>query len=65
VGVVLSRADYEKAAAGLGGEGLRIEQLEDAPAVFRRALDVSRSGRPVCINALIGKTDFRKGSLSM
>jgi hypothetical protein len=33
--------------------------------VLREALAVARSGRPAYVNALIGRSDFRKGSLSM
>ena len=33
--------------------------------VLRDALAVARSGRPAYVNALIGRSDFRKGSLSM
>jgi thiamine pyrophosphate-dependent acetolactate synthase large subunit-like protein len=65
VGVMLGHTDYEKVAAAFGAEGLRIETVGQARSVFKRALEWSRAGRPVCINALIGQTDFRKGSLSM
>lgn len=34
-------------------------------AVLRTAQDECRRGRPVLINALIGKTDFREGSISV
>jgi hypothetical protein len=33
--------------------------------VFLKAREAAGQGRPVLINALIGKTDFRKGSISM
>ena len=33
--------------------------------VLARAKELSRQGHPVLINALIGKTEFRKGSISM
>jgi hypothetical protein len=29
------------------------------------AKEIARGGTPVLVNALIGKTDFRKGSISM
>ena len=34
-------------------------------AVLREARDLARAGRPVYVNARIGSTDFRKGSISM
>jgi acetolactate synthase-1/2/3 large subunit len=65
VGTVLAPADYERAAAGLGACGLRLEDAGRVDDVLREAIDVARSGRPVYVNARIGRTDFRKGSLSM
>jgi hypothetical protein len=32
---------------------------------LREARDLARSGQPVDVNARIGRTDFRKGSISM
>lgn len=63
--VVLEYSDYHDVAKGYGGEGLRLDRPEDVPTVLRQAQDIARSGRPVAINCLIGKTDFRKGSISM
>jgi len=34
-------------------------------AVLQEARDLARGGRPVYVNARIGRTDFRKGSISM
>jgi len=38
---------------------------EDAPAVLAEAVRLARAGTPVLVNAWIGKTQFRKGSISM
>ena len=65
VGTVLARADYERAAEGLGARGLRLDEAGRTDAVLREARDLARSGRPVYVNARIGSTDFRKGSISM
>jgi len=65
VGTVLRQSDYHMVAEGLGARGLLLEKLEDAPGVFREARDVARAGRPVLINAIIDRTDFRDGSISM
>lgn len=64
-GTVLRHTDYDKVAEGYGGRGLKVERAEDLPAVFAEAKRIAREGTPVLINALIGKTDFRKGSISM
>ena len=65
VGTVLSRTDYERAAEGLGARGLRLDEGSRADAVLREARDLAREGRPVYVNARIGSTGFRKGSISM
>ena len=65
VGTVLASLDYERAAEALGARGLRLDEASRLAPVLREARDVARSGRPVYVNALIGRTDFRKGSISM
>ena len=62
---VLERNDYHVVAEGYGGVGLKVDKPEDVPDVLAEAKDIARSGKPVLINALIGSTDFRKGSISM
>ncbi|MEM1177358.1 MAG: thiamine pyrophosphate-binding protein [Acidobacteriota bacterium] len=62
---VLERNDYHVVAEGYGGVGLKLERPEDVQSVLGEAKDIARSGKPVLINALIGSTDFRKGSISM
>jgi len=65
VGTVLAPVAYEQAAEGLGARGFRLEAAAVSELVLREALAVARSGRPAYVNALIGRSDFRKGSLSM
>ena len=65
VGTDLRRTDYHKAAEGLGGVGFEIRDPSEIAEVFAKAQEASRSGRPVLINANIGKTEFRKGSISI
>ncbi len=65
VGTVLAPADYERAAEGLGARGLRLDDAGRIDPVLREARDLARSGRPVYVNARIGRTDFRKGSISV
>lgn len=61
----LAFADYDAVAKGLGAEGFRLLHIDDADAVFTEAKALARGGRPVLINAEIGKSDFRKGSISI
>lgn len=68
-GCMLAYCDYEKVAEGFGGVGFRLERGmsdEDIEGVLVKAKEVaSNSSKPVLINCLIGKTDFRKGSISV
>jgi len=55
-------------AEGFGGVGYKLDQEmtdEDIRATLQKAQEVSRGGKPVLVNCLIGKTDFRKGSISV
>lgn len=65
VGTVLGRTDYERAAEGFGAKGLSVEDPAQLGDVLKQAKEAARGGQPVLINAHIGKTDFRKGSISM
>uniref|UniRef100_A0A8C8BBU0 IlvB acetolactate synthase like n=1 Tax=Otus sunia TaxID=257818 RepID=A0A8C8BBU0_9STRI len=63
----LEYLDYHLVAEALGGKGFVVarpdhERLE---AVLRAAQDACRQGHPVLLNALIGRTDFRDGSISV
>jgi acetolactate synthase-1/2/3 large subunit len=65
VGTVLAPTGYEKAAEGLGARGLRLEDPARVDDVLEQARALAREGRPVYVNARIGRTDFRKGAISM
>jgi len=65
VGTVLRSSDYHEAVKGFGAEGLLVERDEDAAAVLAEAKAVARAGKPVYVNVRLGRSDFRKGSLSM
>ena len=65
VGTVLAHTDYERVAAGFGGVGLRVEDPELVPEVLEQAKATAAAGQPVLVNAVLGRTDFRKGSISM
>ncbi len=65
VGTVLDATAYERAAEGLGAQGLRLDDPARIGAALEKARRIAREGRPVFVNALLGRTDFRKGSLSI
>ncbi len=65
VGTVLLRTDYHRVAEGFGGVGFKIEREADVLEVLRAAQEAASAGKPVLINAQIGATNFRKGSISM
>lgn len=65
VATVLRYSDYHDVAQSLGAKGFQIKSEQEIDSVLRQAVEASRSGTPVLVNALIGKTEFRKGSISM
>lgn len=65
VGTVLTRNDYHLVAEGYGGKGFLLTDPKDTDRVLEEAKTIARSGKPVCINVHIARSDFRKGSLSM
>ncbi len=65
VGCALRPSDYHLAAAGLGAAGLVIRSAGDIAGVLNEARRLAQAGQPVLVNALLGRTDFRKGSISM
>ena len=65
VGTVLRRTDYHVVAEGYGGRGFLIERPDQIEDTLRQAQAAAAEGSPVLINVLLGRSDFRKGSLSM
>ncbi|MCA9556418.1 MAG: thiamine pyrophosphate-binding protein, partial [Myxococcales bacterium] len=65
VGTVLARTAYHEVAKGYGAEGLLLDDPTKVDEVFAQAKAIAASGRPVLVNAHIGATEFRKGSISM
>nr|HPO46713.1 thiamine pyrophosphate-dependent enzyme [Spirochaetota bacterium] len=64
-GTVLRRTDYHLVAEGFGGRGVLIRSDEEIEPALAEAVRLAGGGIPVLINAHIGTTDFRKGSISM
>lgn len=62
---MLAFSDYDIAARGFGGDGVRIDRIEELIPAIAKAREATAEGRPFLINAIIGKSDFRKGSLAM
>lgn len=65
VGTTLAPTDYHVIAEGCGGHGIYLNRPEQIEGAYQEALTQSRQGKPVLMNARIGATDFRKGSISM
>ncbi|XP_067170738.1 2-hydroxyacyl-CoA lyase 2 isoform X1 [Apteryx mantelli] len=63
----LEYTDYHAVAEGLGAKGFVVgsDAGEGLDAVLRAAQATCHQGRPVLVNALIGKSDFRQGSISV
>lgn len=65
VGTVLNHTDYHIVAKGFGGNGAVISNHDQIFEVLIKAKESAKQGIPFLINAIIGKTDFRKGSVSV
>lgn len=65
VGTVLAHSDYHRVAAGLGAIGLQVNDPEMVPEILQQAKETAATGKAVLVNAILGRTDFRKGSISM
>jgi acetolactate synthase-1/2/3 large subunit len=65
VGTVLARTDYHRAAEGLGAKGILVEKASDLMQALRDAKAFARAGMPVLVNLHLGKSEFRKGAISM
>jgi acetolactate synthase-like protein len=65
LGTDLRRTDYHEVAAGYGGVGLALTDPARVDATLAEAKAIAKTGRPVCINVHLRRTDFRKGSISM
>jgi acetolactate synthase-like protein len=65
IGTTLRRTEYHKVAEGYGGKGLLLDKSEDIDKVLDEAKALQKKGLPVCINVMLGKTDFREGSISI
>ncbi len=65
VGTVLQHTDYHLAAEGLGAKGFLLDTPGKIGSVLHEAKRAVAAGQPVLINALLGSSTFREGSISM
>ena len=65
VGTELAHTSYDAAAIGYGGLGYKLDTPAELLTCLQAGRDAAASGRPVLLNAILGKTEFRKGSLSI
>jgi acetolactate synthase-1/2/3 large subunit len=65
LGCDLRRTDYHRVAEGYGGVGLVLTDPARVDATLAEAKAIARTGRPVCINVHLRRSEFRKGSISM
>ncbi len=65
VATVLAYSDYDRVAGGFGAVGYRLDDPELVEETLSQARQIAFQGKTALVNALIGKTDFRKGSISM
>ena len=64
-GTVLASSNYEKVAEAFGGKGKRVNTIEEFNQALSEAQESVKQGVPFVINAVLAKSEFRKGSLSM
>jgi thiamine pyrophosphate-dependent acetolactate synthase large subunit-like protein len=63
--VMLETSDYDLIPSAFGAEGEKVETMDAFVKSVQKAKESNRQGKPFLINAVIGKTDFRKGSISV
>ena len=65
LGTELAQTNYHVVAQGFGGHGFCVDDPAQVMETLQKGKEVAGNGRPVLINVMLGKTDFRKGSISM
>ena len=65
VATTLAHTDYHRVAEGFGATGIKLDNPKLSAESIARAKQIAAGGSPVLINAILGKTDFRKGSVSV
>ncbi|MFN8473570.1 MAG: thiamine pyrophosphate-binding protein [Anaerolineae bacterium] len=65
VATVLAHTNYHCVVEGFGAAGIQVDAAEQIPEALAQAKAAAAGGKPVLVNAILGRTDFRKGSISM
>ncbi|MFV2015107.1 MAG: thiamine pyrophosphate-binding protein, partial [Candidatus Heimdallarchaeota archaeon] len=65
IGTELGDRSYERVVDGFGAKGLLLNDESTIESIIKQAVVVTNAGLPVLINAFIGRSKFRKGSISM
>jgi acetolactate synthase-1/2/3 large subunit len=65
VGTELAPSAYHAVAEGWGARGFLLDDPAEIETTLAAARQAAAEGRPALINARIGVTDFRKGSISI
>lgn len=63
--VMLQHSNYEMIGQAFGAKGEKVSHIDAFKDAVKNALEQSRAGTPYIINAVIGRTGFRKGSISV
>jgi acetolactate synthase-like protein len=61
----LERSDYHKVAEAFGGAGFVVKAEDGVDQALEGATKAARAGKAALINVMIGRSDFRKGSISI
>ena len=65
VATVLARTDYHRVAEGFGAAGFVVRSAAQLADALVNARAAARGGRPALVNAWLGRSAFREGSISM
>ena len=65
VGTTLRHSDYHLAAESFGARGFLLDTPDKTREVLLQAKQAASEGQPVLINAILGHSNFREGSISM
>ena len=65
VSTELLASDYHRAAEALGAKGMLLEQGDDLVARLQEAKAAASYGQAILVNAILAKSGFREGSLSV
>jgi len=65
IGTELNNTDYHQVAIGYGAKGYLVDRPDQLQKTLQQAKEDAKNGYPVLVNVRIGKTDFRKGSISV